>query len=197
MNEPDIVLLTEEQKEEIVRLASATGAKVALERIEAEQKKADAQRASWMYHNTKELIRNYRSFADVARSAVYTLQGQEYIRKEYEALMTPGRYDDLTIESIKKNAIEAEIMCAHIRSAMECCRDHCYHYGTDVDRRRWRVTYNLYISTDEPRMTVTDIMSKEGFTEETYIYRDFDNFCTMASKYFFGVGALELPRKKR
>lgn len=50
---------------------------------------------------------------------------------------------------------------------------------------------------DEPRMTVTDIMSKEGFTEETYIYRDFDNFCTMASKYFFGVGALELPRKKR
>lgn len=197
MNQPDIVLLTEEQKEEIVRLASVTGAKVALERIEAEQKKADAQRSSWMHHNIKELLRNYRIFADVAKSAVYTLQEQEYIQKEYEALMTPGRYEDLTIESIKKNAIESEIMCANIRTMMDLCKAHCDRYGSNADRRRWRVTYNLYIRTDDPVLSVSDIMAMEGFTEESNIYRDFDNFCNLASKYFFLFDALQLPRKKR
>lgn len=189
-----VVILTEERLEQLLKDAGeaggVAGAQAAIERVEANKKLKDETKADRRLRNTKLLLKNYRSFADIAKSAVYTLQSPEAISEEYKALMLPGRYESLTIESIKKNALEAEIMCAHIRAMMKCMEDYCNKFGSKQDRRRWRVTYNLYINTEETRMTVQDIMIAEDLCDESAVFRDFNKFCDMAAGYFFGLSAI-------
>lgn len=187
MNE---VILTEDQISHLIKLAAEVGAKTALDRAEREKVERKKLSAERRVESTKQLFKNYRTFAGIAQTAVYTVQTPEMRRTEIEALMTPGRYESLTVEAIKANAIRSEIMCAHIRSAMQIIKAHVDKFGTKTDKRRWRVTEQLYICMDEPRKTAQEIADEEGLSDESSVYRDFNAFCVVAAKYIFGVSAV-------
>ena len=183
-------LLNDEQFAQVIKLSAETGAKTAIEHVDKEQAKRKRLSAERRVEDTKQLLRNFRIFAGIAEQAVYTISTPEMYRAELEALMTPGRYESIVVESIKENALRSEIMCAHIRAAMQSMQRHFEKFGTRTDRRRWRVTYKLYISMDEPRMTAQEIAEEEGLADESSIYRDFNEFCKIAVKYIFGVSAV-------
>ena len=186
----DNIVLTEEQYNQIVKLAAETGAKTALDHTEKERAARKRHSAERRIEDTKQLLRNYRIFAGIAQQAVYTIQTPEMFQAELEALMTPGRYESIVVETIKENALRSEIMCAHIRSAMQSMLTHFEKFGSKTDRRRWRVTHKLYISMEEPRKSAQEIAEEEGLADESSVYRDFNAFCNVAVKYIFGVTAV-------
>lgn len=185
-------------EKEITELAAYVGVKAAMDWVEQKRELEKNERYDSRLHNTKLLLRNFRSFKAHAENAVYKAELATY---EDEREDTPleiledfmeGRNDKLTVESIRRSATRTAIIVQHIQTMMRLYRAYCEISGTDEDLRRWRVVNAFYI--EEPKQSISKIAASEGVVERT-VYKDIDAAVEKISALMFGIDGLQSGRK--
>lgn len=177
--------------EEIVRLAAETGAKAAMEKLKQEREQEMVNRRSLRLHNTKLLLRNYRSFKAHAEHAVYEAECSDNPMDILEDFMA-GRDSNVTVESIKRSSARTAVIVEHIEAMMRLYQAYCTLSDNEEDRRRWRVVDALFISED--KRTILQIADQEKVVKRT-VYNDIDAACERISALMFGIDGLQGGRK--
>lgn len=180
--------------EDIVKLAGEIGAKVALEMLEKEKKKASRERRNRRLRNTKLLMRNYRMLVAHMESAIYNAQQIEENESAIDILdlMESTLYDeDLYVESIKRSAERTYIIMSHVNEMLRLYEIYCARSMRQEDQRRYSVLYALYIA--DPTTTAKEIADKENIDLRT-VYKDIDAAVEKLSALIFGIDGLNVTR---
>lgn len=185
------VTFTEQQLKEYQTQSLATAMAVCLDYHEKLRQKEIREFPKRILHNTKLLLRKYRSFKTMADHAIYAPEDtkDEEIRKIIDLMGNKSR-EDLRIRSIQKNAITTKTIMAHVDRALFEFRIDCEIYaktGQPDWLRRYRVIDGLYIQF--PPMTVQQIAEEEHVSERS-VFRDRDAACDKLSGYLWGVASL-------
>ena len=182
-------ILSEAQRDQIVRLAAEAGAKAALETLEKERHRESREMADRRLRNTKLLLRNYCVIKDHAANAVFEADAaEEDPIRIMEDLMMPGKSSNLFVESIKRSATRTATIVRHIDAMLRLYQIYCHQYGSEEDARRWRIINSLYISDE--RKSVLELAEQEGVVERT-IYKDIDAACERISALMFGIDGIK------
>ena len=168
------------------------GAAAAIKAIEREQDKYRKRRLDRKLHNTKLLLKNYRTLQAHYKHAVYDVDSAEETDTDFAeilARMNSGIYDDnMYIESIKQSCVRTKIIMTHVNSMLNIYEAACNKSGKFESQRRWRVLNDLYLAPNSK--TVGEIAIAENIGERT-VYKDIDACVSDLSTLFFGIGALE------
>ena len=169
----------------------ATAMAVCLDYHEKQRQKEIKEFPKRVLHNTKLLLRKYRSFKSMAEHAIYVPGNtqDEEIMKIID-LMDSKSSEGLRIQSIQKNAVTTKTIMAHVDQALFEFRIDCEIYaktGQPDWLRRYRVIDGLYIQF--PPMTVSEIAEAENLSERS-VFRDRDAACDKLSGYLWGVASL-------
>lgn len=168
------------------------GAAAAVKAIEREQYKYRKKKLDRKLHNTKLLLKNYRTLQAHYKNAVYDVDSAEENSADFAeilARMNSGIYDDdMYIESIKQSCVRTKIIMTHVNRMLDIYEASCNQSGKVESQRRWRVLSALYLSPKSK--TVTEIALAENIGERT-VYKDIDACVADLSTLFFGIGALE------
>lgn len=175
-------------QEEIIRLAAEAGAKAALEFLEKERQRESREMSDRRLRNTKLLLENYRIFKAHAANAVYEVEAEEDPLQIIEELMMPGKTPKLFVESIKRSAARTATIVRHIETMLHLYQVYCYHWGSDEDKRRWRVIEALYVN--EEKTTIFDLAEREHVSDST-IKRDIVNARERISAFMFGIDGIK------
>lgn len=180
--------LSQEQLELIGEVAGKAGAKAGLEAYEQARQKEIKALPVRLFRNTKELLKQYRTFKAFVKHAVYETKIEMDISEVLADLMMPGRNAEARVKSIMESRAKTATMVKHMDVAVDLYKTYCFHYGTKEDVRRWRVIDGLYINDD--RVTVDELAEREGVVERT-IYKDIDIACDRLSALVFGVDGVK------
>ena len=175
-------------QEEIIRLAAEAGAKAALETYEKERQRESREMSDRRLRNTKLLLENYRIFKAHAANAVYEVEVEEDPMQILEELMMPGKAPKLVVESIKRSAARTATIVRHIETMLHLYQVYCFHWGSEEDRRRWRVTEALYVGDE--KLTIYDLADREHVSDST-IKRDIINARERISAFMFGIDGIQ------
>lgn len=173
---------------ELVKLAAAEGAKVALETVEKEQQKARRGRKDRRLRNTKLLLKNYRLLKEHCEGAVYIdEQVEDESIIDIMNMMEEHNYSDkVFVESIQKSVARTHLMMQHIERMMNIYRVVCEKSGKEEDIRNYWIVWHSYI-TDE-RLTVEEIAERFNVDRST-IYRAINSGAEILSALFSGLMA--------
>ncbi len=174
------------------KIGAEVGAAAAIKAMEQEQDNFRKKRVDRKLHNTKLLLRNYRTLQAHYQHAVFDVDSAEENNMEFSEIigkMNSGVYDDdLYIESIKQSCLRTKIIMAHVNSMLDIYEAACNKSGKFESQRRWRVLHDLYLASDAK--TVSEIALVENIGERT-VYKDIDVCVGDLSVLFFGMGGLE------
>lgn len=174
------------------QVGAEVGAAAAIKAIEREQDKFRKRKLDRKLHNTKLLLKNYRTLQAHYKHAVYDVDSAEENDADFAeilARMNSGIYDDnMYIESIKQSCVRTKIIMTHVNSMLDIYEAACNKSGKTESARRWRVLRDLYLKPEA--MTAEEIAKKENIGERT-VYKDIDVCVNDLSTLFFGIGALE------
>lgn len=174
------------------QVGAEVGAAAAIKAIEREQDKFRKRKLDRKLHNTKLLLKNYRTLQAHYKHAVYDVDSAEENDADFAeilARMNSGIYDDdIYIESIKQSCVRTKIIMTHVNSMLNIYEAVCNKSGKFENQRRWRVLHDLYLAPDAK--TVGEIAISENIGERT-VYKDIDACVNDLSTLFFGIGALE------
>ena len=108
-------IITDEELTEIVKAAKA-GADAAMEHFRAEKLKEKRNRKDRRLHNTKLLIRHYRTFKEYVNNAVFEREesNEDALGAIEELMWEPRVTADMVVESIKRSAARTQIIINHI-----------------------------------------------------------------------------------
>lgn len=174
--------------EHIAQIAGEAGAKVALDTIDKEKKKAAKERRDRRLRNTKLLLRNYRMLKAHCESAVYEAAQLDVSEVDILELMESVFTDDeMYVESIKRSAERTYLIMSHVNEMLRIYEIYCSTSGTIEDRRRYDALHARYIS-EEP-MTIAEIAEKENVDNST-VYRDLNMAVEKLSALLFGIDGL-------
>lgn len=174
---------------QVAKIAAETGAKVALEMVEKEKRKAIKEHRDLRLHNTMMLLKNYRMLKEHCESAVYEAASLDARYDEIMELMESVFADDsFSVESIKRSAERTFLIVRHIDEMLSLYEHYCVNTGKDEDRRRFNCMYLMYIC-DEP-MSVQDIAKHEHIDRRT-VYKDIKSASQKLTALFFGVDGLD------
>ncbi len=174
---------------EIIKIAAEEGAKVALETMEKEKKKAQKSRFDKRLRNTKLLLRNYRMFKEHTESAVFEAsQLDENAIDVLDMMWEQSNNGEVFVESIKKSVARTRIIMTHVTDMLDLYESYCYRSNKPEDSRRYRVIDALYIN-DTP-YTVREIAQQEGIDDRT-VYKDVDSACEKLSALIFGIDGIK------
>lgn len=174
--------------EHIAQIAGEAGARLALDIIDKEKKKAAKEHRDRRLHNTKLLLRNYRMLKGHCESAVY--EAAQLDVSEVNILELMERVftnDEMYVESIKRSAERTHIIMSHVNEMLRIYEIYCSTSGAAEDRRRYNVIYDRYVA-DEP-MTIAEIAEKENVDNST-VYRDINVAVEKLSALLFGIDGL-------
>lgn len=179
-----------------VEIGAATGAEIgaksAMQAVEREKKKFRKQAYDRRYHNTKLLLRHYRTLNEHFKNAIFDLGQAEECDDTFAdiiEMMNGYSYDeDLYVESIKKSAIRTKIIMTHVNKMLECYEIMCERSNRADDKRHCRILQALYI--DDFPVTATELANKESVDKRT-IYRDIDAAAADVTALLFGIGGIE------
>jgi hypothetical protein len=178
--------------EEVVRIASEAGAKVALDRYEQERQKAKRENADRRLRNTKLLLRNYRTLMSHCESAIFDIQQIESEDSPIDILyeLDNSMFNiEMHIESIKRTAERTYIMMNHVNAMLSIYELSCARSPNLEDRRRYQVLHDLYIA-DVPK-TARDIADEQHIDMRT-VYKDIDIVTERLSALLFGIYGLNV-----
>lgn len=174
---------------EIIRIAAEEGAKVALETLDKEKKKAQKSRYDKRLRNTKLLLRNYRMFKEHTESAVFEAsQLDENAIDILDMMWEQSSNGEVFVESIKKSVARTRIIMTHVTDMLDLFESYCYRSNKPEDSRRYRVINALYINDNA--MTAREIASTEGIDDRT-VYKDVDAACEKLSALIFGIDGIK------
>lgn len=140
-------------------------------------------------HNTKLLLRKYRSFKTMAEHAIYS-PGQTEDEKMKQIMDLMSQRSEYDVRSIRKNAITTKTIMAHVDQALLEFRIDSEMYakvGQNDWLRRYNVIDGLYIQF--PPKTVSQIAEEQHINERT-VFRDRDAACDKLSGYLWGIASL-------
>ena len=186
------IVFTEEELKEFQTKSLATAMAVCLDYHEKLRQKEIREFPKRVLHNTKLLLRKYRSFKTMADHAIYSPDQAEDDEMQQMADLMSGkvRAGELEIHSIKKNAITTRTIMAHVDRALFEFRIDCEAYakmGQPDWMRRYRTIDGLYIQF--PPKTIAQIAEEESVSERS-VFRDRDAACDKLSGYLWGVASM-------
>lgn len=176
---------------EIIKMAAEAGANAALAKFETEKKRSAKEWRDKRLFNTKVLLKNYRALNKHINSAVFEQKKIDEYRQESAddilELMWQKTDSDVVINSIKESVERTKIIMEHVDTMLELYETFCMKSKKAEDRRRWRVTFAMYIS---PEITTAKEIAKREHIDKRTVYRDIDAAVERISALIFGVNGL-------
>lgn len=179
---------TNEAENETMALAIKIGVKAAIEYIADEKKKARTSRYDRRLHNTRLLLKNYRSLKEHAQGAVFDGKRANAI-DILDDLNSTFLDDGAYVDGIKKSQQRTAVVIKHIDEMLHFYRISCEQSDKPEDMRRYRVIRAMYI--DEPRVSAAKIAEKEKIEHRT-IYKDINAAIKPLSALIFGIDGLNI-----
>ncbi|MEG1894625.1 MAG: hypothetical protein RR162_00195 [Oscillospiraceae bacterium] len=179
-----------------VKIGAVTGAEIgaksAIQAVEREKKKFRKQAYDRRYHNTKLLLKNYRTLNEHFKNAIFDLEQAEECDDTFadiiEMMNGYGYDEDLYVESIKKSSVKTKIIMTHVNKMLEVYDIMCERSNRADDKRHSRVLNSIYIC--ENPTTATDIAQMENIDKRT-VYKDIDAAVSDITALLFGIGGIE------
>lgn len=173
-----------------VQRGTEAGIKAAMDYLAEEKKQLKKGRYDRRLRNTRLLLKNYRSFRNYAKNAVYKAsQLKENAVDILDGLDEYSFDDSLYIESIKKSQQRTLIILKHIDEMLRYYRIDCEQSGKDEAMRRYRIIMAYYI--DEPKRNAEEIAESEHIERRT-LYKDINIALKPIAALIFGVDSMKL-----
>lgn len=174
---------------EIIRIAAQEGANVAIKHISDERRKEKKQKKDRRLHNTKLLIRNYRSFKEYVNNAIFEEDEttEDALEAIEELMWEPRITSDMVVESIQRSMTRTKIIIKHIEHMIDVYSAICDKSKSDVKIRRKKVLYDMYIS-DIPHSKAE--IADTYFIDKRTVYKDVEAACKELSVLLFGVDSI-------
>lgn len=191
-NQQKTYTFTEKELQEMQEKNMAVAMAACLEYHEKLRQKEIRDFPKRVLHNTKLLLKKYRSFKSMAENAVYSPRqtADDEMRQIIDLMGHRYREEELEIHSIRRNAITTRTIMAHVDRALFEMRIDCEIYaktGMTDWLRRYRTIDGLYIQF--PPKTVAQIAEEEDVSERS-VFRDRDAACDKLSGYLWGVAGM-------
>lgn len=169
----------------------AAGVQAAADRMEEERKRERKGRYDRRLHNTRLLLKNYRSLKHHALGAVYDGGRANEIRENAVDILDSlddERIDDrLYIDSIKRSQQRTKIIIEHIDEMLRYWKIDCEQSGKDEAVRRYRIVFDTYIG-DSP-MSAEELAQRENIEKRT-VYKDIKAAMRPLSALIFGIDGI-------
>ena len=171
-------------EQEIIRLAAEQAAKVTMETLEGQRKKAKKERRDWRLRNTRLLLDHLQRFRDHATQSVFD------VRKVLESAQNDpqGVYSqqlssrqDVYLEGLAISAGRTEALVEQTESMLELYRLQC-EKGNAEKQRRFRVLKAYALEGEDYQL----IAEKESISKST-VFRDIDLATEELSVMLFGA----------
>ena len=173
-----------------VQRGTEAGIKAAMDYLAEEKKQLKKGRYDRRLRNTRLLLKNYRSFRNYAKNAVYKAsQLKENAVDILDGLDEYSFDDSLYIESIKKSQQRTLIILKHIDEMLRYYRIDCEQSGKDEELRRYRIIVAYYIN--EQRKSAEQIAEDEHIERRT-LYKDINMALKPLSALIFGIDSMKL-----
>lgn len=180
-----------------VTIGAAAGAEIgaaaAVKAVERERRKFKSSQQDKRLHNTKLLLRNYRTLNEHYLNAVFTVQAAEEADEDFSEIMQSMSNtisdEALYVESIKQSCIRTRVIMAHVNKMLEIYKVMCERSKRPDDARHWRVLEALYIG--ERSTSAGNIAKAENIDKRT-VYKDIDVCVADLTALLFGVGGIEI-----
>lgn len=182
-------MFSNDELSEIIRIAAQEGANAAIKHISDERRKEKRQRKDRRLHNTKLLIRHYRSFKEYVNNAVFDEdETQEDALEAIEELMWEPRVtSDMVVEAIQRSMTRTKIIIEHVECMIEVYSTICEQSKNDAKIRRSKVLYDMYISdTPHSKAEIADTY----FIDKRTVYKDVEAACKELSVLLFGIDSI-------
>lgn len=168
------------------------GAAAAIKAAEREKKKVKKAFYDKRLHNTKLLLKHYRTLNEHYKNAVYELTEEETETDDTftDIMAAMERHSDekVFVASIKNSARRTEIIMTHINKMLDVYEQLCKRSSREDAKRHYRVLRALYL--DEVPTTAADIALIEGIDKRT-VYKDISTVAADLTMLFFGVDGIE------
>jgi len=173
-----------------VQRGTEAGIRAAMEYLTEERKQLKKGRYDRRLRNTRLLLKNYRSFRNYAKNAVYKAsQLKENAVDILDGLDEYSFDDSLYIESIKKSQQRTLIILNHIDEMLRYYKIDCEQSGKDEELRRYRIIVAYYIN--EQRKSAEQIAEDEHIERRT-LYKDINMALKPLSALIFGIDSMKL-----
>ena len=181
-------VLTQEQLDNIVEIATREGVRA----FRSEQKKEDKKRArnTDKIAKTKKMLSSYRRIkVTLSEEAEFTEEEKIELRWRFiEDLMGNAqdiaKRSEMTIQDTEKRRQEDLYCIDRIEKAAEMYRNECEKSKNEEAKRRYRELEMMYLGEEE--MTVEEIAERENVSDKT-VYRDLGMACSIVAVYMLGV----------
>lgn len=180
----------------VLDIAIQKGVEAGIEAAEARAAEKDKTRHKDRYnrrlHNTRLLLKNYRSLKRHALSAVYTgSRANEAIRENAIDILDSLDYemvdDHLYIESIKRSQQRTRIIIEHIDEMLRYWCIDCQESGKPENMRRYRIVYDTYIREE---YTAAEELAERENIEKRTVYKDIGAAMRPLSALIFGIDGI-------
>lgn len=173
--------------EQVVKLSAEVATKAALEHLEKVRQEEQKARRDRRLHNTRLLLRNYRSFKLHC----------EDIKLELDAITSREILDELqtdefAVESIKRSKKRTLAMVRFIDQMLVVYKIICEQSYKPEDFRRYQTIYDLYISDE--KKTYQQIADCHNVHIRT-VNRDVNEAVQTLSVLLFGVDGIRLAAR--
>lgn len=179
-----------------VTIGAAAGAEVgaaaAVKAVERERKKVRKQEHDRRFHNTKLLLRHYRTLNEHYKNAIYTTEAAKEADEDFADIMqVMSRISDesLCVESIKQSCVRTKIIMAHVNKMLDIYKIMCKTSKRQDDARHWRVLEALYLG--EKQTPAGTVAEREHIDKRT-VYKDIDVCVADLTTLFFGISGIEI-----
>jgi hypothetical protein len=173
-----------------VQRGTEAGIKAAMDYLTEERKQLKKGRYDRRLRNTRLLLKNYRSFRNYAKNAVYMAsQLKENAVDILDGLDDYSFDDSLYIESIKKSQQRTLIILNHIDEMLRYYKIDCEQSGKDEELRRYRIIMAYYIN--DPKKNAEQIAEEEHIERRT-LYKDINIALKPLSALIFGIDSMKL-----
>ena len=168
------------------------GVEAAEERAAEKERTRRKDRYNRRLHNTRLLLKNYRSLKRHALSAVYTgSRANETIRENAIDILDSLDYemvdDHLYIESIKRSQQRTRIIIEHIDEMLRYWCIDCQESGKPENMRRYRIVYDTYIREE---YTAAEELAERENIEKRTVYKDIGAAMRPLSALIFGIDGI-------
>ena len=125
------------------KIGAETGAKIGAEEtakaVEAERKKVKKQEYDSRFHNTKLLLRHYRSLNEHYKHAIYDTTSAVDESESFTEIMRLMRRnvsdENIYIESIKKSQLRTKVIMTHVNKMLDIYRIMCEKSADEQNKR--------------------------------------------------------------
>lgn len=166
------------------------GVEAAMKYLAEEREKAKKSRYDRRLHNTRLLLKNYRSFKKHIEGAIFNVkQAKESAVDILDGLDDVVMNDNTYVEGIKRSQERTIIVLHHIDEMLKFYKISCEQSGKPEELRRYRVVMAMYI--DDSKKTAQQIAEAEHVELGT-VYKDLRNATKPISALIFGIDSLKI-----